>query len=154
MKTEDKIREEELRLLSLYEGVEEDSLALALPLIQNAAFMKVKLEELQEQINSKGVVDEYQNGATQRGYKASVEMQTYNTLIKNYSSVIKELDKLLQAKPMRSAPSQTIKEILERELEEEDHKGMYKYLGENGSIQYETEEEHNKRLAAMFEEYR
>lgn len=66
-----------------------------MPLLQNAAFMKVTLEDLQEKINAEGVTDEYQNGANQKGIKQSATLQSYNSLIKNYASVMKSLSQLL-----------------------------------------------------------
>lgn len=64
-------------------------------LIENAAFMSVTLKELQQTINEKGVISEYQNGENQWGTKKSPEVEIYNTMIKNHMSVIKQLTDLL-----------------------------------------------------------
>mgnify|MGYP001486926503 FL=1 len=64
-------------------------------LIENAAFMVVTLEDLQETINREGVISEYQNGANQWGTKKSPEVEIYNTMIKNHMSIIKQLTDLL-----------------------------------------------------------
>ena len=64
-------------------------------LIENAAFMAVTLQELQDEINEKGVIEKYQNGANQYGVKKSSEVEVYNSMIKNYSSIIKQLTDLL-----------------------------------------------------------
>lgn len=64
-------------------------------LIANAAFMAVTLEELQQTMNESGVVSEYQNGENQWGTKKSPEVEIYNTMIKNYSGVMKQLTDLL-----------------------------------------------------------
>jgi hypothetical protein len=40
-------------------------------------------------------VEEYQNGANQYGVKKCSEVEIYNTMIKNYSSIIKQLIDLL-----------------------------------------------------------
>jgi hypothetical protein len=60
-------------------------------LIANAAFMSVSLLELQDQINKNGMVSEYQNGANQWGTKKSPEIEVYATMIKNYSTIMKQL---------------------------------------------------------------
>lgn len=66
-----------------------------LPLIQNAAFMRVALDDLQEIIAEQGPVEQYQNGANQYGTKQSAALQSYNSLVKNYAAVIKNLFGLL-----------------------------------------------------------
>ena len=86
----------ELNRISVYfEDVDANQRAIVTPLLQNAAFMKVTLEDLQESINMGGATDEYQNGANQHGIKQSAQLQAYNSLIKNYASVIKTLSGLL-----------------------------------------------------------
>lgn len=86
-----KINAEFQRIKSYFEELPENKKEVVVPLLQNAAFMKVTLEELQELINRDGVVDEYQNGANQHGTKQSATLQSYNQLVKNYAMVIKSL---------------------------------------------------------------
>lgn len=64
-------------------------------LISNAAFMKTVLSELRDIINRKGYTEVYKNGENQTGIKKSSEVDIYNTMIKNYTSVIKQLTDLL-----------------------------------------------------------
>lgn len=66
-----------------------------IPLIQNVAFMKVTLEDLQREINENGATDTYQNGANQWGVKQSATLQSYNALIKNYNTAIKTLSQFI-----------------------------------------------------------
>ena len=61
----------------------------------NAAFMSVTLQLLQTEINKNGAVSEYKNGENQFGTKKSPEVEIYNTMIKNYSAVMKQLTDLL-----------------------------------------------------------
>lgn len=42
-----------------------------------------------------GYTEPYQNGANQSGQKKRPEVDVYNTMIKNYASVIKQLTELL-----------------------------------------------------------
>ena len=88
--------EQELARISVYfKAVDANQRAMAQPLLQNAAFMKVALEDMQELINTEGVTEEYRNGQTQYGEKPSSALQAYNATVKNYAAVIKTLAQLL-----------------------------------------------------------
>lgn len=102
----ERIAQELEKLNTLYRELPENKLKLLAPLIQNAAFMKVTLEELQETINAEGATDEYCNGANQFGRKQSANIQAYNSLIKNYNAVIDRLEKLLPAELKKSKLSE------------------------------------------------
>ncbi len=91
----ERISKEFSRINIYFENLEENEKAVITPLVQNAAFMKVTLDDLQEIIASEGVIEEYRNGRTQYGLKPSAALQSYNNLIKNYASVIKTLFGLL-----------------------------------------------------------
>jgi len=94
---EQRISKEITRLKRLFKNIPKDTTNAALALIKNAAFMTVTLEDLQEEINDKGAVVEYKNGENQFGTKKSPEVDIYNTMIKNLSSVIKQLTDLIPA---------------------------------------------------------
>lgn len=83
------------KLKKIFKNIEPDKEKIVEKLISNAAFMAESLEELQEAIREKGFVEEYHNGANQSGIKKCSEVEIYNTMIKNYSSVIKQLVDLL-----------------------------------------------------------
>ena len=109
--------EEELKRISVYfAGIKENERAVIEPLLQNSAFMKVTLDDLQSAINAEGVIDYYQNGANQFGLKQSASLQSYNSLVKNYAAVNKTLFSLL---PKYAAESGSLLERLKRELQEE-----------------------------------
>ena len=50
---------------------------------------------LMERINEEGVTIRYQNGENQWGYKKSPDVETYNSFIKQYTTIIKQLTDLL-----------------------------------------------------------
>ena len=75
----------------LFSAMPENELMFCDPLLQNAAFMKVTLEDLQKAINENGVTDSYQNGANQSGTKASADLQAYNSLAKVYNALMDKL---------------------------------------------------------------
>lgn len=107
-----RIEEECARITSRFSRADANQRAIVTPLIQNAAFMKVTLEDLQEIINAEGVIDEYKNGANQYGQKQSATLQSYNALIKNYASVIKTLSQILPPEEKPQAKVKTPAEIM------------------------------------------
>lgn len=123
---EKRIKAELNRIKEKFSDADANQKAIVAPLMQNAAFMKVTLEDLQEIINLEGVTDSYQNGANQYGVKQSATLQSYNSLIKNYTAVIKALSKLLP--PEKKEPARpwqpiekTPEEIAEEQRKEEEH---------------------------------
>ncbi len=125
MTKEERISEELKRNSRFFETVDGNQKAIVAPLLQNAAFMKVTLEDLQEIINREGVTDKYQNGNNQFGVKQSATLQSYNSLIKNYASVIKTLSQLLPPEEKEQAAAfmweeQTPEEIRAAKAAEEE----------------------------------
>ena len=57
--------------------------------------MSVSLQDLQKVIKEDGWVEEYQNGANQKGKKTGSAAQLYIKLSNNYRQVIADLVKLL-----------------------------------------------------------
>ena len=83
------------KLKKIFKDIEPGKQKTVEKLISNAAFMAESLDELQDVIREKGFVEEYHNGANQSGIKKCSEVEIYNTMIKNYSSIIKQLVDLL-----------------------------------------------------------
>ena len=90
-----KIRKETQRLKKLFKELSEKNKKMAEKLIENAAFMSITLDELKEDIKIYGVKETYVNGKEQYGFKESIESKTYNTMIKNYMNIIKQLNDML-----------------------------------------------------------
>ena len=91
------------------------------PLLQNAAFTLIVLQDLQEEIARSGPVESYQNGENQHGLKPSSALTAFNSTIKNYSSLIKNLTGFLPTVPKRPVfpMPNAIREKTEEEWEEE-----------------------------------
>ena len=86
------IKAEIERLHTVFKGkIPSDKFQTVTGLIDNAAFMKVQMEEMQGRINEDGVTVKYQNGENQWGYKKSPDVETYNSFIKQYTTIIKQL---------------------------------------------------------------
>ena len=88
-------KKEEKRIKRLLKAVDKDTLSTMQSLIENAAFMSVTLSDLQKSMLENGVISEYQNGENQWGTKKSPEVEIYNTMIKNYMAIVKQLVDLL-----------------------------------------------------------
>lgn len=79
-----KIRKETERLLKLFEKIPNNKKALIKNIIENAAFITVELEELQEKINTEQNIKLY-----------DVASKLHIQQTKNLNSLIKELSKFL-----------------------------------------------------------
>ena len=92
IKTKEKrIEEQKKVLLGVFQSMDADRLKAIQPLIDNVCFMSVILEDLSKEILEKGVTDKYQNGANQYGIKKSAEVETYNVMVKNFSTLMKQI---------------------------------------------------------------
>lgn len=103
------IKKEIARLRKTCSNMDEDRLTTAKGLIEEAAFMSATLMDLKMTINKQGCVSFYQNGENQWGTKKSPEIEIYNTMIKNYMQVIKQLAELLP----ENVADEASREILE-----------------------------------------
>lgn len=101
-KKENRIKDELNRLDELFCRLPANKYALVVPLLENAAFMKVELEDLRTVISATGATETYQNGANQKGQKASAELQAYTALIKQYNAISERLEKMLPAEIVKS----------------------------------------------------
>ena len=64
--------------------------------IDNVAFMKVKLDEIREMLLTEDLLVEYDNGGGQKGLKESPIFKQYQSLFANF---MKGMDKILQPMP-------------------------------------------------------
>ena len=96
------------RLVELFSPLPVNERIFIQPLLENAAFMRVTLDELQIKIRLEGATDEYQNGANQCGVKISAAIQAYNQLMKTYHTL---MDKLLAKLPHESNDADELDEF-------------------------------------------
>lgn len=108
LEKEKRIKREVTRLGRVFRDLDKDRRAMADKVIRQAAFMAVTLEDLQDHINEHGTVSEYQNGENQWGTKKSPEVEIYNTMIKNYSSAVKQLCDLLPPREAKTAADELL----------------------------------------------
>ena len=93
-----RIKEEIERLNKIFENISENKKTLCSKLIQNAAFMAVTLEDLQETVMKEGAIKEFTNGNGFEIVQEHPAQKSYNTMINRYASVIRQLQELLPDK--------------------------------------------------------
>ena len=92
---EERISAEIKRLNGIFSKMSKTTKKVVKSLIENAAFMTITLEDLQESINANGVICEYQNGANQYGTKKSPEVEVHLSMTKNHTQIMKQLADLI-----------------------------------------------------------
>lgn len=98
----DLIAKETRRLKKIFKELEPNKLKTVDALISRAAFITISLQELEEQLNRDGWVEEYQNGSNQRGLKKSAAAEVHISLTKNLSTIMKQLIELVPAEKKKS----------------------------------------------------
>lgn len=106
---DDRIKKEYDRLRKIFKDLPKDKMETLLSLLSNAAFMTVTLDDLQKTINREGVVVEYKNGENQYGTKKSPEVDIYNTMIKNHTSIMKQIAEYLPDQSVKDASEEILK---------------------------------------------
>lgn len=76
--------------------ISEHKMKVIEPVVINAAFMKVKLDEAREQIKSETITVEYDNGGGQKGIRENPVFKAYEALWKSY---MLGMDKILGVIP-------------------------------------------------------
>ena len=92
---ESRIKAEKKRLETLYSELPESRHKLADGLIERAAFMRVELEDLEEDIRLNGWAEMFSQGNQEPYPRARPQGQSYNTMNANYLKVIQKLDAML-----------------------------------------------------------
>ena len=88
---ETRIRREKKRLLKIFEDMDPNKMEVVASMIDRAAFITVNLEDLEEILNRDGWVENYENGANQKGLKKSAAADCHISLTKNLTALTKQL---------------------------------------------------------------
>ena len=91
-----RIKREITRLKKMFADLPEDRRRVAEGLLQEAAFMRVTLEETRDVIDREGVVELFEQGS-QRFVREHPATKVYAAMINRYSAVVKQLIDLLPA---------------------------------------------------------
>lgn len=91
-----RIKDEELRLRKIYEKIDEDNKSIIDGLIQRAAYMRITLEDWEKDIDINGYIEMFsQSEKTEPYERERPVIRLYNTMNKNYQSIINQLSNLV-----------------------------------------------------------
>ena len=93
---DERIKKEVRRLNRIYKDIDKDNKAIIEGLIQRAAYMRVALEDWEEDIIENGVTEMFTQSEKTEPYERERPVaRLYNTMNKNYQSIIKQLSDLV-----------------------------------------------------------
>lgn len=103
-----KVLKEHRRLKALLKGAEvpPQRQAALEAVIDNLAFMRIKLDEAREEMQEESLIDTYQNGENQSGTRESPYYKSYLNLWRGYLAGLEKL----QAYLPKEAQEETVKE--------------------------------------------
>lgn len=91
-----RISKEECRLRRIYKDVDEDNKAIIDGLIQRAAYMRITLEDWEVDIKENGYYEMFTQSERTPPYERERPVtRLYNTMNKNYQSIIRQLSDLV-----------------------------------------------------------
>lgn len=80
------------KLKKVYKDIPKDKMIIVDGLINRAAFMRISLEDMELDIHKDGFVEMFSQSETQTPYERERPVaRLYNSMNKNYQSIIKEL---------------------------------------------------------------
>ncbi|MDU2066987.1 MAG: hypothetical protein E6316_08755 [Streptococcus sp.] len=87
-----RIKKELSKLKKVYKDIPKDKMIIVDGLINRAAFMRISLEDMELDIHKDGFVEMFSQSETQTPYERERPVaRLYNSMNKNYQSIIKEL---------------------------------------------------------------
>lgn len=89
-----RINAEITRLKNILKDLSQDKQDISDGLVNEAAFMRITLEDLKKDINENGAIDEMPQG-NYSILRESPAVKTYNTMVQRYNATCKELFSLL-----------------------------------------------------------
>lgn len=91
----DKLISKEIKKLEkIFKNIEVDKVKFVTGLIENSAFIYVTLYELREILLETGTIENFENGS-QKLLREHPAMKNYNSLIKSYTTIMKQLFEFL-----------------------------------------------------------
>jgi len=92
----ERISKEEKRLRRIYKKIDKDNKAIIDGLIQRAAYMRVILEDYEKDLDDGGYTEMFTQSINTPPYERERPVaRLYNTMNKNYQSIIKQLSDLV-----------------------------------------------------------
>ena len=104
LEKEKRIKKEQARLSRIYKDVGRENRAIIDGLIVRASFMRVTLEDMEQDLNESGFVELFTQSEKTPPYERERPVaRLYNTVNKNYQSIIKQLSDLLPKEKAKEA---------------------------------------------------
>ena len=97
-----RVKAELERLDALYASMDPNRKSLAAGLIESAAFMRVELQDLAEDLKENGWTEMFSQGKQEPYARARPQGQAYNSTNGNYQKIIKQLDAMLPREEPRA----------------------------------------------------
>lgn len=96
-----RLSKEEKRLRESYKDMPDDIMRVADGLIRRAAYMRITLEDYEKDLDERGYVEWFTQSEKTEPYERERPVaRLYNTMNKNYQSMIKQLADLIPEKPI------------------------------------------------------
>lgn len=93
---DERIKKEENRLKRIYKDIDKENKGIIEGLIQRAAYMRITLENWEKDIMENGYVEMFTQSERTEPYERERPVaRLYNTMNKNYQSMIKQLSDLV-----------------------------------------------------------
>ena len=105
-----------------YYGASKQKVKFLLPIIENTAWMKVKLDDARELIQDAEIVIEYDNGGGQKGIRENPLFKAYEALWKSYVSGMSQIIAVLPDEKAKEAEQVIEKPKSVLELVRDKHK--------------------------------
>ena len=99
------IEKEIKRLTKIFRGLEIKKKNTTVGLIERAAFMRIKLKELEEDINVYGFTEWFQQGEQEPYKRQRPESTIYCSMNTSYQKIIKQLTDLLPKEELKKSES-------------------------------------------------
>lgn len=99
-------------------GIKEPKSDILLPVVENVSWMRVKLDDIRDEIKNSEIVIEYNNGGGQKGVRENPAYTAYGKLWKAYMSGMEKIlaalpeDLQEEAKPDEEAKPRTVLELV------------------------------------------
>ena len=97
---DEKIQKEIRRLNRIYRNIPKNQKAVIEGLIRRAAYMRVTLEEMEEDLNINGYTESFTQSKDLAPYDRERPIaRLYNTMNKNYQTIMKQLAEFVEKEP-------------------------------------------------------
>lgn len=103
-----RIAAEERRLTRIFKDIDEKRKATTRGLIQRAAFMRVSLEDLEEDLNRSGFTEWFSQGEQEPYQRERPAAKIYNTMNVSYQKIVRQLTDLLPKENQSAVQKSTV----------------------------------------------